>query len=274
MPGGGTNISEQPWAVITGASSGIGAAIAAQLAAQNWNVVLIGRDTQALDELAARLREHKIETQTLSADLCTPEGVERVKALAARKTLKIGALVNNAGFGMHGPFAESDSAEVNRMVDLQLKAMLELTRAFLPGMLERKSGYILNVASVYAVSPVPNQAVYAASKAFMLSFSRTLALELHDTGVSVSVLCPGITLTNFRARAGMKDKRSAFSMTADEVAVIGVRGMLRRRLMIVPGWGNWLYATLASCLPAWVLGRFTRWFNRKRGIAAHGKVKT
>jgi short-subunit dehydrogenase len=126
---------------------------------------------------------------------------------------------------------------------------------------------VLNVSSVYAFSPVPNQAVYAAAKAFLLSWTRTLALELHGTGVCVSVLCPGITQTRFRSRAGMKEKKSAFSMTAEAVAAIAVKGMLRGKTVIVPGWHNWLYTSLASCLPAWVLGRFTLWFNKKRGIA-------
>ena len=265
-----TVAAHEKWAVVTGASSGIGAAIAEQLAGLGWNVVLIGRDEKTLSELATRLNEKNIQARILSADLSTMDGIERVKALATQEKLGVGILVNNAGFGIHSPFIESNSTDELRMIDLQLKATLELTRAFLPGMLERKLGYVLNVASVYAFSPVPNQAVYAACKSFMLSFSRTLALELHNTGVSVSVLCPGITLTQFRTRAGMKEKKSSFAMTADAVAAIGVSGMMRRRLIIVPGWHNKLYTTLASCLPSGMLGRFTRWFNRKRGIA-HGK---
>ena len=262
------------WAIVTGASSGIGAAIAEQLAALGWNVLLAGRDLQALDAQAALIQKQSgVATLTISVDLCTPGAIERIKQLVSEKGIAIGALVNNAGFGLHSPFIESSGADEARMIDLQLKAMLELTRAFLPGMLELKSGRILNVASVYAFSPVPNQAVYAACKAFMLSFSRTLSLELHGRGVTVSVLCPGITATHFRSRAGMKEKKSAFAMSAGAVAAIGVRGMMRGKAVIVPGWHNRIYTLTASCLPSGILGRFTRWFNRRRGIAAHAGEK-
>lgn len=261
------------WSIVTGASSGIGAALAARLAALKWNAVLVGRDAQALDAQAALLKQHGVSTLTLSADLATDEGREHLKQAIVARGIQVGALVNNAGFGMHGPFAESSAPDAPRMIDLQLKALIELTRLVLPGMLERRSGRILNVASVYAFSPVPNQAVYAACKAFMLSFSRTLALELHGSGVTVSVLCPGITVTRFRVRAGMKEKKSAFAMSADAVAEVGVRGMLRGKLIIVPGWFNWLYTAAARSLPAGVLGAFTRWFNRRRGIAEHSGEK-
>jgi len=255
------------WALVTGASSGIGAEIAAHLATLKWNVVLVGRDQTALDAQAQRLTALGVQAHALSVDLSGKAGIERVLSFISEKNLTIEALVNNAGFGIHANFLESDAAEEARMLDLQLAATLALTKDCLKGMLAKRAGYILNVASVYAFSPVPNQAVYAACKAFMLSFSRTLALELHGTGVGVSVLCPGITLTKFRSRAGMKDKQSAFALTPETVAEIGVRGMLRGKFIIVPGWGNKLYTTLARCLPAGILGRFTRWFNRRRGIA-------
>jgi len=262
-----TNQPDQEWAVVTGASSGIGAAIAEKLAAAKWNVVLVGRNAELLEETAAVVRRQNAAAEIVLADLATPDGLARVKSFAKEKNLAVGILVNNAGFGIHDNFATSDIAEELKMVDLQMKAALDLTKSFLPDMLHRKRGRILNVASVYAFSPVPNQAVYSACKAFLLSWTRTLALELHGTGVTVSVLCPGITQTRFRSRAGMKDKKSSFSMTSEAVADIGVSGMLRGKTVIVPGWHNWLYTTLASCLPAWLLGKFTLWFNRRRGLA-------
>lgn len=261
------------WAIVTGASSGIGAAIAEELAARRWSVVLVGRDEEALARQAAKLAPHGVRTLTIAADLSTSEGLARVRARLAEEKLPVAALVNNAGFGLHAPFESTASADEARMIDLQLKAMLELTKTCLPGMRERKHGYVLNVASVYAYSPVPQQAVYAACKAFMLSFSRTLALELDGSGVSVTVLCPGITQTNFRARAGMKEKRSAFGLSAAEVARIAVRGMLSGKLVVVPGWGNTLYVCCARWLPAGLLGRFTRWFNRRRGLTPHAGEK-
>ena len=261
-------MAENNWAVVTGASSGIGAAIAERLALLKWNVILVGRDPQTLDAQAATLQKNNpVSTLTIAADLSTQAGIDRVKQTVADKKIDVRALINNAGFGLHSPFIDSSAADEARMIDLQLKTMIELTKAFLPGMLANKSGRILNVASVYAFSPVPNQAVYAACKAFMLSFSRTLALELHGTGVTISVLCPGITLTRFRAAAGMKEKKSAFSMSAEAVARIAVNGMLRGKSTIVPGWHNTLYTLVARCVPAGVLGSFTRWFNRRRGLS-------
>jgi short-subunit dehydrogenase len=262
-------VTEEKWAVVTGASSGIGAAIAERLAALKWNFVLVGRDLATLAAESETIQKQSaVSTLTVVADLSTSDGIERLKSFVAEKKLAVRVLINNAGFGVHGPFVQTSAADEVRMIDLQLKTLIELTKAFLPGMIAAKSGYILNVSSVYAFSPVPNQAVYAACKSFMLSFSRTLALELRGTGVTVSVLCPGITMTRFRASAGMKEKKSAFAMTAEAVAEIGVRGMLNGEFVIVPGWFNRLY----TLMPAWLLGLFTRWFNRRRGLAeGHGK---
>ncbi len=260
--------AENDWALVTGASSGIGAAIAERLAELKWNIVLVGRDAKTLETQSAALKKNQsVETLAIVADLSTASGIQRVKQVSAEKNIPIRALVNNAGFGLHSPFIESSANDEARMIDLQLKTMIELTKVLLPGMIAAKSGRILNVASVYAFSPVPNQAVYAACKSFMLSFSRTLALELHGTGVTISVLCPGITLTNFRASAGMQEKKSAFAMSAEAVAKIGVSGMLRGKATIVPGWHNTLYTLMARCVPAGVLGQFTRWFNRRRGLS-------
>lgn len=263
-------MAEEIWAVVTGASSGIGAAIAERLAALKWNIVLVGRDPQTLNAQAETIqKQSSIKAHAIVADLSTQSGIDCVKNEIDAKGLTIRALVNNAGFGVHGPFVKSSAIDEARMIDLQLKTMIELTKACLPNMLAAKSGRILNVASVYAFSPVPNQAVYAACKSFMLSFSRTLAMELHGSGVTVSVLCPGITMTRFRSSAGMKEKKSAFSMSAEAVAEIGVRGMLRGKFTIVPGWHNTLYTIVARCVPADVLGSFTRWFNRRRGLNQH-----
>jgi uncharacterized protein len=261
------------WAVVTGASSGIGAAIALELARRKTNILLTGRDETRLAEIAAQVRALGVEALSVAADLSTGAGVKKLCACAAEHTLRVEILVNNAGSGWHGPFAKSTETDNARMTDVQIGAALQLTQHFLPGMIERRGGKILTVASVYAFSPVPNQAVYAACKTFLLSWTRTLSLELIGTGVSASVLCPGITLTRFRSRAGMKEKKSAFAMDADAVALIAVNGLLRGKTVIVPGWHNRLYTTLAGCLPAGTLGRFTRWFNRRRGLA-ETSVKT
>jgi len=147
---------------VTGASSGIGAGICECLAVRGWNVVLIGRDESKLNELAAKLEKSNVKTLSISADLSTPEGVRHVSTSLEKNGITVSALVNNAGFGIHAPFDESSGTDEARMIDLQLKAMVQLTHVVLPGMLKRKEGYMLNVSSVYAFSPVPQQAVYAA----------------------------------------------------------------------------------------------------------------
>src|SRR6266446_782394 len=178
------------WAIITGASSGIGKALAFEFAA-GVNVLLIARNRAALAEVAAECSDkYRVETEVVLADLSRMDSIETLITSLASKPRRYEVLVNNAGFGIHGDFASTDIEQNIQLLNVQLTAALRLIKAVLPPMLSRRSGRILNVASVYSYSPVPFQSVYGACKAFLLSFSSSLQNELKGTGVSVTVFCP------------------------------------------------------------------------------------
>src|SRR5438067_10296418 len=196
---------ETRWAIITGASAGIGKALAFEFAAGGFNVVLIARNKTALAEAAVECsRRSGIETEILDVDLSDMKAVDGLISRLSADSRRYEVLVNNAGFGIHGDFASSGIDENLRLLNVQLAAALKLTRAVLPAMIARHSGHILNVASVYSFSPVPLQSVYAACKAFLLSFSSALENELKGTGVTVTVFCPGVNQIGFRSRAGIR----------------------------------------------------------------------
>lgn len=252
------------WAIITGSSSGIGKALAFEFAKNNYNLLLTARDETALRRVAAECENlHKIETEVFVADLADADSIGGL--IEKVSDLKFEILVNNAGFGLKGDFAETEIEDELKMLDVQLAAMLKLTKAVLPQMIENKSGKILNVASVYSFSPVPKQSVYSACKAFMLSFSAALRSEIENSGVSISVLCPGITQTEFRTRAGITDKKNS-GMTAEKVAEIAYAETMRGKFIIVPGFQNKVFAFLSKHLPesarAWLIG----FINNKRGV--------
>lgn len=254
------------WALITGASSGIGKALAFEFAAGGFNVFLTGRDKARLDDVATECSgKHRVETEVVSADLSSREAVDALVAGLNDKPRRFEVLVNNAGFGVHGAFATADIEENIRLLEVQLSAALRLTRAVLPGMLSRGSGKILNVASVYSFSPVPFQSVYAASKAFLLSFSQSLESELKGTGVTVTVFCPGITQTEFRARAGIAEKRRDSGMTATDAAHVAFSATLSGKRIVVPGLVNRLFALVTRLLPPGAVPGLVRFINRRRG---------
>jgi short-subunit dehydrogenase len=254
------------WAVITGASSGIGKALAFEFASGGFDLFLISRNKAALAEVAAACRQkHGIEAEIIAADLSNAEGIESAVTALTSPTRQYEVLVNNAGFGIHGDFVSADIDENLQLLNLQLSAALRLTRALLPAMVSRGSGRILNVASVYSFSPVPFQSVYAACKAFLLSFSTAIQNELEGTGVTVTVFCPGITQTEFRSRAGIAQKSQSSGMTAEAAARIAFAGTMRGKHIVVPGFINRLYVTVTSLLPAQIVPILIRFINRQRG---------
>lgn len=264
-----TRDPRRQWALVTGASSGIGMALARDLAQRGFDLALLGRDEGRLAQLAEELAvAHGTAARVLAGDLSDPAAVHEIRATLEREAIPISVLVNNAGFGVHGPFVETDLARELALVNLQIHALLVLTKACLPGMLRRREGRILNVASVYSYAPVPLQSVYAACKAFLLSFSESLAAELEGTGVSVTVLCPGITATAFRTRAGMREKESWLSMDARAVAAIACRGLFRNQAVVVPGGINRLYVLASKIVPRRLAALLTRRVNRRRGLGA------
>jgi short-subunit dehydrogenase len=250
--------------VITGASSGIGRALAIEFASRGFDLLLTGRNQAALDEVASLCREHHgIEADFIVADLSDGDSVR--KLIATISELPVEVLANNAGFGVNGNFVDTSIEDEERLVEVQLSKMMSLTKAVLPGMIGRRRGVILNIASVYSLSPVPRQSVYGACKAFILSFSSALREELNGTGVTVTAVLPGTTQTEFRRRTGVKDKGNS-GMTAAAVAKISVDAALSGKAMIVPGSVNKLFVFLSRHLPMSLVARGVRLINNRRGV--------
>ena len=258
--------SDAKWAVVTGASSGIGRALALEFAAGGFNVFLTGRNEAALAEVAAECsNKHRVETEVVTADLAGVEGIDDLISAITAAPRRYEVLVNNAGFGIHGDFASSDIDENLRLINVQLAAALKLTKAMLPAMISGHSGRILNVASVYSFSPVPFQSIYAACKAFLLSFSQSLESELQGTGVTITAFCPGVTQTEFRSRAGIAEKRTKAGMTAGTAARAAYEATIGGKHIVVPGLINRLFVMVTRLLPVSLVPGVVRFFNRQRG---------
>jgi short-subunit dehydrogenase len=232
------------WALITGASSGIGRELAGCFAADRFHLVLVARNEKKLEDLAEELHlKHGIMTKVLVRNLAiagTPQDI-----FDSVRDLPVSILVNNAGFGVYGPFSESDLATQAAVMRVNMTALVELTHLFLQPMLSRHRGRILNVASVAAFQPGPTMNIYYASKAFVHSFSYALAMELEGTGVTVTALCPSTTRTDFFSRAKMKIPQNWFAMDARAVAEAGHRGLMRGKRVVIPGLLNRILAALA-----------------------------
>ena len=238
--------------LITGASSGIGLELAKCFAADRSNLILVARNTTALETLAAELRrEHKTEVHVIMADLTRPESPQNIFDELQGRGIIVDVLVNNAGFGLHGRFAELPLARQLEIIQVNVAALVALTGLFLPGMVRCQRGGILNVGSVAGFLPGPNMAVYYASKAFVQSFSEALFEELRGTGVRVTNLCPGPTESNFSQTARRYHAREiqAVKMSAAEVAVAGHRAFRAGCCVKVPGAQNRLLVQLTRMLP-------------------------
>ncbi len=240
------------WAVVTGASSGLGRGIAARLADRGMSLVLTGRNETRLDEAAREIRRTAplVTVETVVADISTQSGVSALLDHIAERPIEV--LINNAGFGSYGLFTEADAQREDDEVAVDVSAVVTLARAFLPGMLARRSGGILNVASTIAFQPAPYQAVYGASKAFVLSFSQALWAEARAAGVTVTALCPGPTRTGFvDALAADVGHTIIYSRLAEPGPVIdaGLRALDKGRAVVVPGVRNKVGAASGRFLP-------------------------
>lgn len=261
--------TERPVAVVTGASAGIGKEIARSLAARGYDLVLSARREAELTELGLELtRAHKMVCHVVPADLADPAGPGKLAAAVAEKGIEPDVLVNNAGFGALVPFHEQDLATALRMVQVNVTALTELTGRFLPGMVRRERGRILNVGSVAGFQPGPMMAVYYATKAYVNSFSEAIARELAATGVTVTVLCPGPTESEFAAVSGM-NRTEVFAvgkvMGTRPVAEAGVEAMLRGRPLVVTGLRNKVLLFLERFVPrSWVIGLVGAMQQRRR----------
>jgi short-subunit dehydrogenase len=260
---------ERPWSLVTGGSSGIGEAVARSLAARGHNLILVARDESRLKAAAASLSQSfAVSTRVVACDLARPEGVADVVRELQESGIEVDVLVNNAGFGVHGRYETSSLPQSIDLVQVQLVASMQLTHFLLAAMKRRRRGYILNVASVYSFCPVPNQAVYSACKSFMLAFSHALRAELADTGVNITVLCPGVTRTRFRSRMGYPETAPAKGMSADAVASAALAGLFARRFLVIPGVGNQIFSRVSSMIPAKLATRIIARINRRRGLSA------
>ncbi len=257
-------VDRRTTALITGASRGIGEAFARQLAAQGKDLVLVARSEDRLRQLAGELSTaHGVRVHVIAADLSLPGAAGQMWAETERLSLEVDLLVNNAGVGKKGKFAELDHDFQAAMVRLNVNTPVELTRLYLPGMRARHRGGIINVASNAAFQPVPYLAVYAATKVFLLHFSEALAEEVGADGVRVMALCPGATDTDFWNVAGWLQDQRFWMTSPEQVAAAGLRAFDRRRAFFVPGLGYAIVAFAASRLSPrwlvrWIAGRMLR----------------
>jgi short-subunit dehydrogenase len=243
-------VPDRKTALITGASFGIGVEFARIFAREGCNLVLVARSADKLRQIASELEKvHGTRSLILAADLTEPGAPAYVLDQTTRADIQVDVLVNNAGFGQYGLFAENDLEECLRQIQLNVTTLTHLTRLYLPAMLERaktehKSGAILNVASTAAFQPGPLMAVYFATKAYVLHLSEALANELHGTGITVTCLCPGATATEFhkRARATGMNLLKFGSMGAHTVAEDGYRALMAGKPVVISGFKNWLLA--------------------------------
>src|SRR5205807_5767660 len=225
--------------LITGASSGIGEAFARKLATQGHDLLLVARSEDKLIALCNELgRSQNIRAQYVAIDLSQRDAPARLLAETVKRNLEIDLLINNAGFGSMGDFADLDLELELKMIDLNVRSLVELTHRFLQSMRERKRGSIINVASTAGFQGVPFMATYAATKAFVLSFSEALWEENRTFGIKVMALCPGVTETGFFVASQMKKPPGRFSQTAEDDVDTALRGLTRNRSSIIEGWRN------------------------------------
>jgi short-subunit dehydrogenase len=248
------------YALITGASKGIGRAIARELAGRGFNVLLVARSEDLLQQLAAEIASRfKVHTDYLALDLATPESPQNVCDWCRARGYDVSILVNNAGYGLSGSFEKYGLADHLNMMQLNMSTLVGMTRLFLPELRKHKKAYILNIASSAAYQAVPKLTLYAATKAFVLAFSRGLHQELYKTSVSVTCVSPGATDTDFpnRAQLGEKGMKAAekFNMPAETVASLAVKGMLAGKAEVITGFINKLGAAMAWLLPKTMVER-------------------
>ena len=231
------------------------------------NLVLVARRQDRLDLTATGLRrDHAVQVETEACDLQSPGAATTLFERLQSRDRNISVLVNNAGFGVHGDFLGQDPERLAGMIQLNVVAVVEMTQVFGRVMAEQGGGRILQVASIAGLAPLPSYAVYAATKSFVLNFSEAISLELHDRKVSVTVLMPGVTWTEFFEVSGQETTTYSriFGMSSADVAKIGVKAMLAERSSVIAGWRNWLSITLSSVFPRHVRAWMTWQMMKKR----------
>jgi len=254
-------------ALVTGASGGIGYELAKLFARDHYNLVLVARSSDKLNQVAAELQgEFGVSVKIFALDLAAAPAPKFLFDPLRREGIAVDVLVNNAGFGTFGEFASVAEEEILGQIHLNITALTHFTRLFLPAMLARRTGKIMNVASTAAFQPGPLMAVYYATKAYVLSFSEALANEVAGSGVVVSCFCPGATDTNFQKRANMENSRlfkKIGAMNAEKVARDGYRGLMAGRTLVISGTQNWLVAESVRFAPRKLVTSLSRWVAEK-----------
>jgi short-subunit dehydrogenase len=247
-------MAEKEWVLITGATSGIGAELCRLFARDGSHIVLIDQNQKGLETMSAELVDKfGVQTVSLVQDLSNPEAPEQIYQDLQGRGVTVDVLVNNAGFGTFGNFWETDVARDRALINLNIMTPMLLTKLFLPGMVRRKRGRILNVGSVSGFLASPYASTYYSSKAFLLSFSQGVDTSLRGSGVTVTIVCPGPTYTAFDWHStkdgGAPPQRKRFQMDAADVAAQAYRGMKRGQMVVIPGTSNKALALLAKFLP-------------------------
>ncbi len=255
-------------ALVTGASSGIGAAIATEFARNGHDVILVARSAHKLQSLAEDLqRKHSIKATVIPQDLSATNAAEALLFKATELGLVIDILVNNAGLLYEGPFWETPEPQHQQLLQVNIGTLMALSHRVLPGMLERGQGRIMNIASTSAFQPIPYLSTYAASKAFVLSFSEALNIELKDKGVTVTALCPGFTETDMIAKEDGKSMNVPFvkNMSAEEVAQQGYAACMAGKPLYINGASNRALITLGKHQPRWLQRLITELVGKQNG---------
>ena len=252
--------------LITGASGGIGYEIAKLFARDHYNLVLVARSGGKLAQVAAELQPLGITVKTIALDLAAPPAPKFLFDQLEREGIAVDILINNAGFGVFGEFAQMPEEEILGQIQLNIAALTQLTRLFLPPMLARHSGRIMNVASTAGFQSGPLMAVYYATKAYVISLSEGLASEVGGSGVTVTCLCPGPTHTGFAKRAGTENARlfkRLGAMSAEAVARDGYRAVMGGRTLVISGVYNWLVAESVRFAPRKAVTAVSRWLTAR-----------
>ena len=257
----------RPTALVTGASSGIGLDLARILAKNGHDVVLVARTASKLQDVAKELENAGVSGHVIASDLSRPNAAADVVAELKRRNIEIEILVNNAGYGLTGAFADTDLQQELDMIQVNIVALTQLTKLLLRPMIARQHGRILNVASTAAFQPGPLMAVYYATKAYVLSFSEAIADELRDSGVTVTALCPGPTQTGFAETAKMTESRlftMMRPMSSENVARAGYRGMMSGKRIVIPGAKNKMLVQSLRVSPRRTVTALVRKFQENR----------
>lgn len=251
--------------LITGVSGGIGYELAKLFARDHFTLVLVARSGDKLAQVASELEATGANIRTVALDLSSTSAPKSLFDQLQWEKITIDILINNAGFGAFGEFAGMSEGQVLGQIDLNIRALTELTRLFLPPMIARRNGKIMNVASVAGFQPGPLMAVYYATKAYVISFTEAIANELHGSGVTVTCFCPGATHTGFARRAGIEQSRlfSLGAMSAERVALDGYCALMRERSLSISGAHNWLIAQSTRFAPRKMVTAVSRWVTER-----------